>query len=66
MAESHLETLCPPSSLESVRFDPSGEADEKPSLPCYPDLGTQNGILEGGDPGYCVLGCRSPETAWPV
>lgn len=33
MAGSHLETLCPPSSLESMRFDPSGEADEKPALP---------------------------------
>lgn len=43
-----------PSSLECVRFSPSGEADERPTLPWFPDLGTQSGILEGGDPGCCV------------
>lgn len=34
--DPHLETLCPPSSPESSRANPSGEANETPTLPLVP------------------------------
>lgn len=36
-----------------------------PTLPWFPE-GAESGILEEGDPGSCVLGCRCPEMALPV